>query len=57
MGIVDKAKNWAQGLMGKAKESTGEATDNHSLEAEGRADQHEAKAKKIGEVAKDTFKD
>lgn len=53
MGIADKAKNAAQDLTGKAKEAIGEATNNERLEAEGKADQAEAKAKKTGENIKD----
>lgn len=56
MGIADKAKNAAQDLTGKAKEAIGDATNNERLEAEGRADQAEAKVKKTGENVKDTFK-
>lgn len=55
MGIADKAKNAAQDLTGKAKEAIGEATNNERLEAEGKADQAEAKVKKAGENVKDTL--
>ncbi|WP_082553430.1 MULTISPECIES: CsbD family protein [unclassified Phycicoccus] len=56
MGIADKAKNAAQDLTGKAKEAIGDATNNERLEAEGQADQAEAKVKKTGEDVKDVFK-
>ena len=44
MGLDDKAKHKAEEAGGKVKETTGRATDNESLEAEGRADQSEAKS-------------
>ncbi|MET0780181.1 MAG: CsbD family protein [Microbacterium sp.] len=56
MGIDDKIKNAAQDLTGKGKEAVGKATDNERLEAEGEADQAEAKVKKVGEDVKDVFK-
>jgi uncharacterized protein YjbJ (UPF0337 family) len=56
MSAIDKAKNAAQDLAGKAKETVGKATDNERLEAEGRADQTEADAKQAGEKVKDVFK-
>ena len=56
MGLDDKIKNAAQDLGGKAKEKWGDATDNESLQAEGKADQTEADAKKAGENVKDAFK-
>ncbi|WP_404351231.1 CsbD family protein [Phycicoccus jejuensis] len=55
MGIADKAKNAAQDLTGKAEEVIGDATTNERLEAEGKADQAEAKARKAGENIKDTL--
>ncbi|MFS0713951.1 CsbD family protein [Microbacterium sp. 2P01SA-2] len=56
MGLDDKIKNAAQDIAGKAKEAIGKATDNEKLEAEGKADQVKAEAKKTGEDVKDTFK-
>lgn len=56
MGLDDKIKNAAQDVAGKAKEAIGKATDNDKLEAEGRADQVKADAKKAGEDVKDAFK-
>lgn len=56
MGIGDKAENAAQDAVGKAKEATGRATDDESLEAEGRTDQAKASLKKAGENVKDAFK-
>lgn len=56
MGLDDKIKNAAQDISGKAKETTGKATDNEKLEAEGKADQTKADVKKAGENVKDAFK-
>ena len=56
MALDDKIKNAAENLVGKGKEAVGKATDNESLEAEGRADQTEAQAKKVGEDVKDAFR-
>jgi uncharacterized protein YjbJ (UPF0337 family) len=56
MGIADKAKNAAEDLVGKAKEVVGDATDDKSLEAEGKKDQGKASLKKAGENVKDAFK-
>jgi len=56
MGLDDKIKNAAQDIAGKAKEAVGKATDNDKLQAEGKADQVKADAKKAGEDVKDAFK-
>ena len=53
MGIGDKIQNEAENLGGKAKEATGNATDNDRLKAEGQKDQVVADAKKVGENVKD----
>ena len=57
MSAVDKIKNAAEDLKGKAKGAAGKATDNEKLEAEGHADQTKADAKKAGENVKDAFED
>ncbi len=57
MSAVDKIKNAAEDLKGKAKGAAGKATDNEKLEAEGHTDQTKADAKKAGENVKDAFKD
>lgn len=57
MGIGDKMENTGQDLGGKAKEAAGKVTDNERLEAEGKADQAAAHAKKAGENIKDGIKD
>jgi len=57
MGLTDKAKNAAQDATGKIKENAGKASDDESLEAEGRRDQAGADLKQAGEKVKDAFKD
>lgn len=57
MGAVDKAKNKAEELAGKAKEKVGEATGDKDTEAEGRKDQTKGNLKQAGEKVKDAFKD
>ena len=57
MGIGDKISNKAEELGGKAKEAAGDATDNHSLEAEGQADQTAAHGKQAGENVKDALRE
>lgn len=57
MGDGDKASNKIEELAGKAKTAVGDATDDSSLEAEGRADQSSAKAKQAGENIKDALRD
>jgi uncharacterized protein YjbJ (UPF0337 family) len=57
MSEVDKAKNKAEELGGKAKEGIGKATGDHSLEAEGNIDQTKGNLKQAGEKVKDAFKD
>jgi uncharacterized protein YjbJ (UPF0337 family) len=56
MSASNKAKNTAENLKGKAKETTGKATGNDKLVAEGKADQAKASVKKAGENIKDAFK-
>ena len=55
MGLMDKAKNAVEDLTGKGKEAAGKATDDHSLEAEGKTDQGKADLKDAGEKVKDAF--
>ncbi len=57
MGLKDKAENKAEELKGKGKESTGKATGDRDLEAEGKADQASGKVKQAGEHVKDAAKD
>jgi uncharacterized protein YjbJ (UPF0337 family) len=57
MGNDDKLANKGEGMLGKAKETLGDATDNKDLQAEGKADQGQADLKQAGEKVKDAFKD
>jgi len=52
---MDDAKHNMEKMAGKAKEGIGDATDNESLEAEGKMDQVKADAKKVGDDVKDAF--
>ena len=56
MGADDKTRNSADELIGKAKEKVGDATDDKSLENEGKADQTKANLKQAGEKVRDAFK-
>jgi uncharacterized protein YjbJ (UPF0337 family) len=56
MGTDDKAANKGEGMLGKAKETLGDATDNRDLQAEGKSDQSKADLKQAGEKVKDAFK-
>ncbi len=56
MSMDDKAKNSAEGGLGKAKEKLGDATDDRELQTEGEADQSKADLKQAGEKVKDAFK-
>jgi uncharacterized protein YjbJ (UPF0337 family) len=56
MGNDDKLANKGEGVLGKAKESLGDATDNRDLQAEGKNDQSKADLKQAGEKVKDAFK-
>ncbi len=57
MGIGDKISNKAEEAGGKAKEAVGDATDNESLEAEGKMDQTSAHGKQAGENVKDALRE
>jgi uncharacterized protein YjbJ (UPF0337 family) len=56
MGMDDKMKNQAEGALGSAKEKLGDATDDESLQAEGKGEQTKANLKQAGENVKDAFK-
>lgn len=56
MGFDDKMENAGRDASGKIKEATGKATDDESLEAEGRMEQSEADVRQAGEKVKDAFK-
>ena len=57
MGIDDDIKHNTDEMVGKMKEGVGDATDNPSLEKEGKADQVKAKVEKVGDDVKDVFTD
>nr|WP_232827606.1 CsbD family protein [Jiangella endophytica] len=56
MGTDHKIKNTGEDLKGKAKEAYGDATDDESTRAEGKADQAKSDLKQAGENVKDAFK-
>jgi uncharacterized protein YjbJ (UPF0337 family) len=56
MGKDDKLKHSAESGLGKAKEKLGDATDDQSLQAEGRKDQSKSDLKQAGEKVKDAFR-
>ncbi len=56
MSGMDKAKNKAQRLGGKAKEAVGKLTGDKSTEYEGKGDQAKANFKDAGEKVKDAVK-
>ena len=56
MGAEDKMKNKVEEVTGKVKETTGRATNDESLEQEGRADQSNPDIKQAAEKVKDAFK-
>ncbi|MDQ2710228.1 MAG: CsbD family protein [Actinomycetota bacterium] len=53
MSFVDKIKNKAEELAGKAKEKIGDATGNEDLKRDGQADQADAGLKQTVEHVKD----
>jgi uncharacterized protein YjbJ (UPF0337 family) len=52
----DKVRNKGEETKGKLKETTGRATGDKDLEAEGRADRTKGSAKQAGEKLKDAAK-
>ncbi|MEA2435132.1 MAG: hypothetical protein QOG54_2589 [Actinomycetota bacterium] len=56
MSTTDKISNKTEELTGKVKEGIGDATDDRSLEAEGKADQVKGNLKQAGEKVKDAFR-
>jgi uncharacterized protein YjbJ (UPF0337 family) len=52
---TDKAKNKAQEVGGKAKETVGNVTGDESIRDEGRSDQARSNLKDAGEKVKDAF--
>ncbi len=57
MGIGDKISNSFDEAKGKAKEASGDATDNEQMQAEGKGEQTQANVKQGGEHAKDAWND
>jgi uncharacterized protein YjbJ (UPF0337 family) len=57
MGLDDKTKHQAEEATGKAKEFVGDKTDNERLQAEGQAEQTDAKLKQAGDKARDAAHD
>ena len=55
MGNDDKIANKGEGMLGKAKETLGDATDDKDLQASGKSDQSKADLKQAGEKVKDAF--
>jgi uncharacterized protein YjbJ (UPF0337 family) len=53
MAEMDKAKNAAEQVKGRAKQVAGAATGDDSLEAEGHADETKGSVKQAGEKLKD----
>jgi uncharacterized protein YjbJ (UPF0337 family) len=56
MGTEDKARNKAEELKGRAKETAGSATGDRDMRDEGREDQAKADVKQAGEKIKDATK-
>lgn len=53
MGILDKAKDKAEQLIGEAKEKIGQMTSNESLENAGKRDQLLGETKEAGHDLRD----
>lgn len=53
MSGTDKAKNAAEKVKGRAKQTAGAATGNREKEREGRLDEKQADVKQAGEKLKD----
>jgi uncharacterized protein YjbJ (UPF0337 family) len=56
MSAIDKIKNKLQRAKGQAKKQTGKATNDRSLEAEGKGDEMSGNLKQAGENVRDAFK-
>jgi uncharacterized protein YjbJ (UPF0337 family) len=57
MSAVDKAKNKAQEAKGRVKDAAGKATNDRSLQAEGKGDKVAGNLKQAGEKVKDAIKE
>jgi uncharacterized protein YjbJ (UPF0337 family) len=56
MATENKAANKATEVKGKIKKKVGQATDDHGLEAEGRAEESKGDLKQAAGKVKDAFK-
>lgn len=56
MSESDKLKNKGEEVKGKVKEGIGGATNDESLENQGKKDQAKGNLKQAGEKVKDAFK-
>lgn len=56
MSTKDKISNKTEELRGKVKEGVGDATDDRSLERQGKNDQAKGNLKQAGEKVKDAFR-
>ncbi len=56
MGFDEKMDNARLDAEGKVREAVGETTDDHGLEAEGKAQQSESDLRQAGEKVKDAFR-
>jgi uncharacterized protein YjbJ (UPF0337 family) len=56
MTAQDKMRNKAQTVKGRVKAATGRASDNHSLEVKGKAEQVAGNLKQVGEKVKDSVR-
>jgi uncharacterized protein YjbJ (UPF0337 family) len=57
VSTVDKAKNKAQEAKGRVKDAAGKATNDRSLQAEGKGDKVAGSLKQAGEKVKDAIKE
>ena len=57
MSAVDKAKNKAQEAKGRVKDAAVKATNDRSLQAEGKGDKVAGNLKQAGEKVKDAIKE
>jgi uncharacterized protein YjbJ (UPF0337 family) len=55
MGLADKAKDKLEEAEGRAKRTVGAATDDTSLEAEGKVEETAGNLKQAGEKVKDAI--
>ncbi len=57
MTMGDRIKHGAEEAKGKVKEAAGKATDDKSMEAEGKGDQAAANVQRAGDKAGEAAKD